>query len=108
MNNLRDMFFSELKQYNGTNFRTLRDADLSNMTPDTLKVFSSTLTRYFIFAEKHPDITEVEVRLLWFQLKLDMVARCLAKYPVGTLDDFKPFQVELQTYVAETKEEKVS
>ena len=57
---------------------------------------------------EHPDITEVEVRLLWFQLKLDMVARCLAKYPVGTLDDFKPFQVELQTYVAETKEEKVS
>lgn len=108
LSNIRDLFFTELKQYNGTNFRTLRDADLTDTTPDVLKAFSSTLTRYFIFAEKHPDISDVEMRLLYFQLKLDMVARCFANYPVGSLDELKPFQLELQAYVLENKSEKAS
>ena len=101
--NLKEQFFSELKQYNGTNFRALKEADLSISSPDVLKAFNSTITRYFIFSEKHPEISDVEMRLLYFQLKLDMVARFFANYPVGSMDELKPFQLELQTYVTESK-----
>ena len=101
--NLKEQFFSELKRYNGTNFRALREADLSSSSIDVLKAFNSTITRYFIFSQKHPEVSAEELRVLYYQLKLDMVARFFANYPVGSLDELKPFQLELQTYISESK-----
>lgn len=100
---LKEQFFSELKQYNGTNFRALREADLSTPTPSALKAFNSTITRYFIFSEKHPEISADEMRILYYQLKLDMVARYFANYPAASIDELKPFQLELQNFISETK-----
>ena len=97
------LFFSELKQYNGTNFRALRDANLDSATYAEMKAFSSTITRYLIFAEKHPEITTSELNLLYYQLKLDMVARFFANYPASNVDELKPFQLELQNYLADNK-----
>ena len=101
--NLIKLFFTELKQYNGTNFRALRDADLDNASFSEKKAFSSTITRYLIFAEKHPEISLSELNLLYYQLKLDMVARYFANYPASTPEELKPFQLELKNYLIDNK-----
>ena len=96
---LSELFFSDLKKYNSTNFKTVCIADLTSESPIVHKSFSSAITRYFIFAEKHPDVTDEELKILYYKLKLDMVARYFATYPASNLDDLKPFQQELLSYV---------
>ena len=61
-NELINLFFSDLKRYNSSNFKTLEKADLAvdGDSPMVRKSFSSVITRYFIFREKHPEITDEE------------------------------------------------
>ena len=103
---LTTCFFSDLKKYNTTNFKTLEKADLSKDgdSPLVRKSFSSVITRYFIFREKHPEITEEENKILYYKLKLDLVARYFSEYPETTTDNLVGFQVELRNYVKENKE----
>lgn len=96
---LSEMFFSDLKKYNSTNFKTVSCADLTTESPTVHKSFSASITRYFIFAEKHSDLTDEELKMLYYKLKLDMVARYFATYPASNLDDLRPFQQELACYV---------
>ena len=103
---LSEMFFSDLKKYNSTNFKTVSCADLIAESPTVHKSFSAAITRYFIFAEKHPDVTDEELKMLYYKLKLDMVARYFATYPASSLDDLKPFQQELLYYI-ETRSKEV-
>lgn len=99
-------FFVELKQYNSTNFKTLRTADLSRDIDSTvIKAFSSVITRYFIFCEKHPELTPVDTRILYYQLKIDTLARYFANYPEGDLCELRSFQLELQNYIANHRAE---
>ena len=93
-------FFTELKQYNSTNFKTLHTADLSaEADVSTKKAFSSVVTRYFIFCEKHPELTATDTYMLYYQLKIDMIARYFACYPNSNIAELKPFQLELQNYL---------
>lgn len=103
---LTTCFFSDLKKYNTTNFKTLEKADLSKDgdSPLVRKSFSSVITRYFIFREKHPEITDEENKILYYKLKLDLVARYFSEYPETTTDNLVGFQVELRNYVKENKE----
>ena len=98
---ISETFFSDLKQYNNSNFKSLRVADLSvaEIAPEIIKAFSSVITRYFIFAEKHPEYTPLEVRILYFQLKIDMIARFFATYPNSDAADLVAFQRELLCFV---------
>lgn len=94
-----ELFFSELKKFNSTNFRTIEHASLEQSNPVIHKAFSSAVTRFFIFKEKNPDVTEIEARMLYFQLKLDMIAAYFAEYPSASPQDYlRPFQLELQKY----------
>jgi len=93
-----DVFFKELKQYNSTNFRALQKADLSIEDASVTKAFSSAITRFFIFVEKHPELSVSDKRVLYFKLKLDMVAQYFAEYPESNLDLLKGFQFELQKF----------
>ena len=101
---LSDLFFMNLKSFNSTNFKTLETADLSKESPIVYKAFSSALTRYFIFIEKHPEITPLENKILFFKLKLDQVGQYFSEYPEGSLSNLVAFQVELKNYVKEHKE----
>lgn len=92
-------FFHTLKEYNSTNFKTIYKLDLSDASPTLLKSFSSVVTRFFIFQEKHPEYSAEEMKVLYFRLRIDLVARYFSEYPVGQLDDLRPFQVELRRYV---------
>lgn len=102
-NELVNIFFRDLKQYNSTNFKTLETAQLlySPYTTSSVihKAFSSAITRYFIFCEKHPEISATDKRILYYKLKLDLVARYFATYPDSELDQLKAFQLELKNYV---------
>lgn len=98
-------FFHELKQYNSTNFKALHTADLSTQQPVVIKAFSSVITRYFIFCEKHPELSDIEKRVLYFQLKIDMIARFFANYPDTNTDDLIAFQRELKYYVKEKEDD---
>lgn len=98
---LTALFFKELKQYNRTNFKNLCTANIEICDANVVKSFSSVITRYFIFCEKHPEITDMDKNILYFQLKLDMVARFFAKYPKTDIDDLVAFQQELRTFVNE-------
>lgn len=94
---ISETFFSDLKHYNNTNFKTLKSANLADtdISPDIVKAFSSVITRYFIFAEKHPEFTAIDIRILYFQLKIDMIARFFATYPSSDVADLVAFQREL-------------
>lgn len=100
---LTQIFFGDLKKYNSTNFKTIEKADLSQDNPTNHKAFSSVITRYFIFSERHPEVSDVEKRILYFKLKIDMIARYFSEYPDTNLDLLKAFQLELQQYVKDTK-----
>ena len=56
------------------------------------------ITRYFIFADRHPEVSEREMRMIYFKLSIDKIARYFSEYPVACTDDLRPFQVELQRY----------
>lgn len=102
------MFFHDLKQYNPTNFRTLESGNIQSKSPEVHKAFSSVVTRYFIFVEKHPDLSEIEGRILYYKLKLDMIARYFASYPDCNPDELIAFQTELKNYVLEAKHDESS
>jgi len=104
---LINLFFSELKRYNGSNFKTLERADLTTDGDDPIvrKAFSSVITRYFIFREKHPEITDVDNKILYYKLKLDQVAKYFSEYPETSTDNLIGFQVELKNYVKEHRSE---
>jgi len=100
---LVNIFFRDLKRYNQTNFKTIEKADLSKQDATVHKAFSSVVTRYFIFKEKHPEVSEVEHRMLYFKLKLDMVASYFSEYPDTSTDNLVAFQLELKKYIKESK-----
>ena len=102
---LTRLFFKDLKSYNSSNFRTIEKADLSQENATVHKAFSSVVTRYFIFAERHPEISDSDRRILYFKLKIDMIARYFSDYPDVNLDLLKAFQLELQQYVRENRGE---
>lgn len=105
-NELINLFFSDLRKYNNTNFNTLLTADWSDdSNPIVLKSFSSVITRYLIFREKHPEITDEENKILYFKLKLDQVARYFSEYPDTTAENLVAFQLELKNYVKEHRAE---
>jgi hypothetical protein len=105
-NELINLFFSELKKYNSSNFKTLEKADLSKDgdSPMVRKSFSSVITRYFIFREKHPEINDVDNKILYYKLRLDQVAKYFSEYPETSTDNLVGFQVELRNYVKEHKD----
>lgn len=100
---LTQMFFHDLKEYNSTNYKNILEADLSQNDPGAFKSFSSAVTRFFIFKERHPEITEEEANILYFKLKLDLVAQYFTEYPDGSPESLIAFQLELRNYVKETK-----
>lgn len=100
---LTDCFFCDLKRYNQTNFKAIAKADLSKQDAAVHKAFSSVITRYFIFREKHPEIREDEFKLLYFVLSLDLVAQYFADYPDTTTDNLIAFQLHLKNYIKEKR-----
>ena len=105
-NELINLFFSDLKRYNSSNFKTLEKADLAvdGDSPMVRKSFSSVITRYFIFREKHPENTDEENRILYYKLKLDLVAKYFSEYPETSTGNLVAFQIELRNYVKEHHE----
>jgi len=103
-NELVQLFFHDLKQYNATNFKTIAKADLSKNDATVHKAFSSVVTRYFIFKERHPEITEVEHNILYFKLKLDLIARYFTDYPDTSTDNLIAFQIELRNYIKDSED----
>jgi hypothetical protein len=100
---LTSLFFRDLHKYNQTNYRTIATADLSKQDATVHKSFSSVLTRYFIFKEKHPEVSEEELRILYFKLKLDLVALYFSEFPDTTTDNLIAFQLELRRYIKERR-----
>lgn len=102
---LTKLFFYELKKFNATNYRTIANADLSKQDAVVHKSFSSVLTRYFIFREKHPEVSNEDLRILYFKLKLDLVALYFSEFPDTTTDNLVAFQLELKRYMKERRAE---
>ena len=100
---LVQIFFHDLKQYNTTNFKAIAKADVSADDASIHKAFSSVITRYFIFKERHPELSEAEHNILYFKLKLDLIARYFAEYPDTSTDNLIAFQLELQNYLKDCK-----
>lgn len=106
INDIRDMFFRDLKQYNSTNFKTLARADLKQDNASVHKAFSSVVTRYFIFREKHAsEFTDAEFNMLYFKLKIDMISAYFSEYPSASADSLVAFQLELKSFIERNKKE---
>lgn len=99
VSNLTELFFHDLKQYNNTNFKTLETTDLTDENPVLYKSCSSVITRYFIFAERHPEISDTEMKMLYYKLNIDRIAKYFSEYPSSSIDDLIPFQSELRKYI---------
>lgn len=98
---LQFAFFHDLKSYNSTNFRTLLTADLSGCIDDSkiLKSFSSIVTRYFIFKEKHAgEYSDSDFNLLYYQLKIDLVSKYFSEYPDTDASTLAYFQDKLKAF----------
>lgn len=98
---LQDMFFEDLKKYNKTNFRSLMNADLMSdvSSPAVNKVFSSVVTRYFIFKDKHrQEATDCEFNALYFKLKIDLISDYFSKYPDSDARVLRSFQEQARSY----------
>lgn len=109
INDIRDLFFRDLKQYNSTNFKTLAKADLSKNSAEIHKAFSSVVTRYFIFREKHiEEFSEAEFNMLYFKLKIDLISQYFSEYPSADVDSLVAFQVELKSFIERNKKEDTS
>lgn len=109
INDIRNSFFRDLKQYNSTNFKTLARSDLSKNTASIHKAFSSVVTRYFIFREKHAgEFSESEFNMLYFKLKIDLISKYFSEYPDADADTLVAFQIELKSFIEENKKEEVS
>ena len=106
-NELINLFFYDLKKYNSSNFKTLEKANLYTDGDDPIvrKAFSSVITRYFIFREHHPEITDEANKILYYKLGLDLVAKYFSEYPETSTDNLVGFQVVLKSYVKEHKSE---
>lgn len=105
LDELQDLFFKDLKSYNNTNFRTLCRADLNSTSDMSVihKAFSSVVTRYFIFREKHSgELTESEFNLLYFQLKIDLISAYFSEYPNSDVSTLKSFQDQIRAYNTRT------
>ena len=100
---LTECFMFDLKHYNNTNFKTIAKADLSKQDATVHKAFSSVITRYFIFREKHPEVTEREFKMLYFALSLDLVASYFSEYPNTTTDYLVAFQMHLKKYMKDRR-----
>lgn len=96
---LTNLFFFDLHKFNHQNFKTIETADLSNKDTIVHKAFSSVITRYFIFRDKHPELTDVEKNILYFKLKLDLIADYFSGYPDTDTSSLLAFQLELRRYV---------
>lgn len=103
---LTDLFFFDLRRYNLSNFKTIAKADLSVQDATVHKSFSSVITRYFIFREKHPEVSDTEHRILYFKLKLDMIAKYFSEYPDTSTDNLIAFQLELLDYIKAHRKDK--
>ena len=105
-NALTNLFFSELRAYNSTNFKSIATADLSVQDAKVHKSFSAVVTRYFIFREKHPEISPADHNMLYFKLKLDLVARYFSEFPDTTTDNLIALQLEINHYLKEKAHER--
>lgn len=98
---LKELFLQELKRYNPNNFNRLIKTDLSSESPDALKCYSSAVTRYFIFAENHPEIAREDLNLLYYLLRIDLVAKYFSEYPASNLEYLRIFQSDLSKFIEE-------
>lgn len=103
-NALKEMFLQELKRYNPNNFNRLIKTDLSSESPEALKCYSSAVTRYFIFAENHPEIPREDLNLLYYLLRIDLVAKYFSEYPAAKLEYLRIFQSDLSKFIEERGE----
>lgn len=104
---LSSLFFHDLKRYNITNFKCIEKADLSKEDAMVHKALSSVVTRFFIFQERHPEISSQDMRILYFKLRIDAIARYFAEYPASSYEDLRLFQYELQKYAKAARGEDV-
>ena len=98
-NDTLDLFFHDLKKYNSTNYRHICGCDLTNIDSTAFKAFSSVVTRYFIFVEKHPELSDIDAKMLYFQAKIDLVAKYFSEYPMSDPSKLKPFKDIFDKYI---------
>ena len=101
LDDLQDLFFKDLKSYNSTNFRTLLKSDLYSSKDMSVvhKAFSSVVTRYFIFREKHAgELTDSEFNMLYFKLKIDLISEYFSEYPNSDISTLISFQDQIKEY----------
>ena len=105
-NDIITKFFKALKHYNLSNFKTLLNVDVKNCDTTLLKSFSSVITRYFIFKEHHPEYSETELNMLYFKLRIDLIARYFSEYPSAQSEDLEIFQAELRRFAKQDESDK--
>lgn len=104
-NELVQLFFKELKQYNSTNFRTIEKCNLSKpCDAKVFKSFSSVVTRFFIFRERHPEVQDSWMNMMYYKLRIDLIAKYFTEYPGGDVTSLRIFQKELLSYAKRERE----
>jgi len=104
MQDYSKMFMEETRHYNVTNFRRLRsclEVPRPVLDQPTWKALTSLVTRYWIFAEKHPEMTASDRNMLYFLIGLDRIGKLMACHPRCDDEEFKGLAEQLLSVINE-------
>jgi hypothetical protein len=104
MNDYSKMFFDMTRGHNSTNWGKLVVAiktETPSLNQPTWKALSSLVTRYWLFIEKHPDMSESDCHMLYYILGIDRIGKLISTYPRYSEEDFRSLQEQLRPIIEE-------
>jgi hypothetical protein len=104
MNDYSKMFFNMTRGHNSTNWRKLVAAfqdETPTLNQPTWKALSSLVTRYWLFIEKNPDMSESDRHMLYYILGIDRIGKLIATHPRCSDEDFRSLQEQLLPIINE-------
>jgi hypothetical protein len=98
------MFMNITQHYNSTNWRKLVNC-VKSETPvldqPTWKALTSLSTRYWLFVEKNPEMSESDRHMLYFLIGMDRIGKLMATFPRCSDEDFRSLQEQLLPLINE-------
>jgi len=93
-----------IRGYNSTNWRKLVTAikdEAPSLNQPTWKALSSLVTRYWLFVEKNPAMSESDRHMLYYILGIDRIGKLIATYPRCKDEDYRSLQEQLLPIINE-------
>lgn len=90
MEDRKSLFLHELFKYNKNNYEQLhKSTNLDELDINVYKAATSLITRYFIWVQNHPELSEDEVNQMFYILSLDEILQAISEFPQIPVDKLR-------------------